>query len=141
MNILKSLFRRGGERLLQTETQPAPAQSPEPEPPPVQEISPQELKDRLSTGNGLVVVDMRAGWEYQAGHIPGAVHMFIQDIPARFRELPADRTIIFQCWHGNTSLAAAAFLIQHGWPADRVFSLQGGMAGWVQAHGMESLEK
>jgi rhodanese-related sulfurtransferase len=36
-------------------------------------------------------------------------------------------------------LQASAFLIENGWSAERVASLSGGIAGWVQAHGLESL--
>ena len=114
---------------------------PEPEVIKVNEILPDDLKVRLDNGDGLVVVDMRQGWEYQAGHIPGAMHMFIQDIPDRFGELPKNKDVIFQCWHGNTSLDASAFLIRNGWDADRVFSLSGGIAGWTRTNGFNSLEQ
>ncbi|HMQ53300.1 MAG TPA: rhodanese-like domain-containing protein [Anaerolineae bacterium] len=113
----------------------------DPEPIHVREISPDDLKARLENGDDLIVVDMRQAWEYQAGHIPGALHMFIQDIPYRFKELPQDTEIVFQCWHGNTSLQASAFLIDNGWSGERIASLSGGIAGWVQAHGMGSLEQ
>jgi rhodanese-related sulfurtransferase len=65
--------------------------------------------------------------------------MFVNEIPARIGELPKDKDIIFQCWHGNTSLQASAYLIEHGWSAERVASLSGGIAGWVQTHGQEAL--
>ncbi len=138
MNFLKKLF--GGDT--QKEKTPPSASSPAPAPEPIQitEISPQQLKERLNNNHEVMVVDMRQAWEYQAGHIPGARHMFIQEIPARAAELPKDADIVFQCWHGNTSLDACGFLIENGWPAERVSSLSGGMAGWVQAHGQESLE-
>ncbi len=105
----------------------------------IAEISPQDLQTRMDRNDAITVVDLRQPWEYQAGHIPGAMHMFLQDIPARFQELPQDTEIIFQCWHGVTSLDAAAFVIQQGWPATSVSSLMGGMAGWVETHGLESL--
>lgn len=114
---------------------------PEPEPIQVKEITPDELKARLENGDDLIVVDMRQAWEYQAGHIPGALHMFIQDIPHRFKELPQDTNIVFQCWHGNTSLQASAFLIDNGWSGERISSLSGGIANWVQTHGLGSLEQ
>jgi adenylyltransferase/sulfurtransferase len=65
--------------------------------------------------------------------------MFVTEIPARLNELPKDKDIVFQCWHGNTSLQASAFLIDNGWSAERVSSLSGGIAGWVQANGQGSL--
>jgi rhodanese-related sulfurtransferase len=105
----------------------------------ITEISPQELQARLSQREDIVVVDLRQPWEYEAGHIPGARHIFIQDIPLRLGELPQDRDIVFQCWHGHTSLDVAAFVIQNGWPAVRITSLSGGMAGWVHAYGPGSL--
>jgi rhodanese-related sulfurtransferase len=65
--------------------------------------------------------------------------MFLQEIPARFEELPKDVDIVFQCWSGNTSLDASGFLIHNGWSSSRVCSLSGGISGWVQVHGPESL--
>ena len=145
MNFIKKMF--GGKEEKESvveQTHTSPSQSdPEPEPEPIQvnQISPEELKTRLDNDDDLVVVDMRQGWEYQAGHIPGATHMFLQEIPARYNELPKDKDIVFQCWQGNTSLDASGFLIQNGWDAERVFSLSGGIAGWTQSFGFEGLVK
>ncbi|GIK36184.1 MAG: hypothetical protein BroJett011_00170 [Chloroflexota bacterium] len=140
MGLLKKLFGGKDEEKGGASTLPTPPQwEPEPEPLRINEITPHELKARLDNGDDMVVVDMRQGWEYQHGHIPGATHMFINEIPARMNELPKDKDIVFQCWHGNTSLQASAFLIENGWAAERVSSLSGGMAGWVQAHGQGAL--
>jgi rhodanese-related sulfurtransferase len=146
MSLIKKLF--GGKdkeekaaAAPQPTRTPTPEPEPEPEPIQVREILPDELKDRLDNGDKLIVVDMRQDWEYQSGHILGAQHMFIQEIPMRINELPKDVDIVFQCWHGNTSLNASAYLIQNGWDASRIFSLSGGIAGWVQTHGQEGLVK
>ncbi len=138
MSFFKKFFGGKEEATPITPSAPPP---PRPEPVKIQEISPQELKARLANGDNLVVIDMRQTWEYQYGHIPGAVHMFVNEIPARVNELPQDAEVVFQCWHGNTSIGAAGYLLERGWPAEQVASLQGGMAGWVQAHGAGSLEK
>ena len=110
------------------------------EPRMITEISPENLQARLAQGDTLTVVDLRQPMEYQAGHIPGAINIFIQDVPMRLHELPQDQDIVFQCWHGVTSLDVAGFVIQNGWPATSISSLTGGMAGWVGTHGPESLE-
>lgn len=120
---------------------PPAALPPEPEPLLIHEISAPDLKARLDKGDELIVVDMRQAWEYQAGHIPTARHMFIQEIPMRMSELPKDTDIIFQCWRGHVSLDACGFLIQNGWDAGRVSSLQGGIAGWASTFGPEGLVK
>ena len=105
----------------------------------INEVSVTDLKQRLDAGDDIIVVDMRQDWEYNAGHIPGATHMFVQEIPARVNELPKDKDIVFQCWSGNTSLQACAFLIQQGWDGDRLASLAGGIAGWADAYGPEGM--
>ena len=122
-----------------------PQASPSPQPEPVAvpgqiaEISPLDLRARLDNRDDVIVVDMRQVWEYQSGHIPGAIHMFIQEIPKRFQELSKDADIVFQCWHGNTSLQASRFLIEQGWDASRVSSLSGGIAGWTSAFGQDGM--
>jgi rhodanese-related sulfurtransferase len=107
----------------------------------IAEISPHELHHRLQHDADVVVVDLRHPQEYQAGHIPGALSLFIEEIPRRLHELPQETDIVFQCWHGHTSLDVAAYAIEHGWHASRVASLSGGMAGWVQTHGVGALER
>ena len=141
MAFLKKLFggNKGNE---EAPPSPQPAMpEPEPEPLQIQQILATELKARLDQGDDVLVIDMRQNWEYESGHIPGAKHMFIQEIPHRLHELPQDTDIVFQCWHGNTSQDASAFLIQNGWEADRVSSLVGGISGWVQTFGLEGLVK
>jgi rhodanese-related sulfurtransferase len=139
MSLLRKLF---GKKKQEETPAATPIDSPSsPEPLRIIEITPQELMSQLRNGNNPVVVDMRSQWEYQAGHIPGAINMFIQEIPTRFYELPKNKPLVFQCWHGNTSLDASSFLIQNGWSASNVASLRGGIAGWVQVHGQGSLEK
>lgn len=136
MGLLKKLFGSKGEKKTMSPSTPA---APEPEYIQIKEVSPQDLKARLDKGDEIVVVDMRQSWEYQHGHIPGATHMFVNEIPARLNELPKDKDIVFQCWTGNTSLQASAYLIENGWSAERVASLEGGIAGWVQTNGQGSL--
>jgi rhodanese-related sulfurtransferase len=139
MSFIKKIFSRKSDSQETAPATPAPPPMPEPEPITINELTPHQLKARLDNGDTLIVVDMRQDWEYQAGHIPGAMHMFIQDIPTRFQELPKDTDIVFQCWSGNTSLNASAFLIQNGWDAGRVFSLSGGIGGWSSAFGPAGL--
>jgi rhodanese-related sulfurtransferase len=111
------------------------------EPVQIHEVSPEALQARLERGDTVLVVDLRQPWEYHAGHIPGAMSLFIEEVPVRLAELPTDRDIVFQCWHGHTSLDVAAYVIEQGWPASRIASLSGGMAGWVRVHGAGALHR
>ena len=139
MNLIKKLFGRKKEKEVSIMNPSPESLPPEPEPIQINEISPTDLKARLEHDDGLIVVDMRQVWEYESGHIPGAKHMFIQDIPTRLNELPKDTDIVFQCWHGHTSLDVSAYLIQNGWDITRIFSLHGGIAGWASAFGKKGL--
>jgi len=118
---------------------PPPPPPPEPEPIEIQEVTPATLKARLDKGDDIVVIDMRQPFEYQSGHIPGAVNIFVQELTMRVNEISKDKEVIFQCWHGNSSLQASAYLIENGWQANHVASLSGGIAGWVEANGIDSL--
>ncbi len=144
MGILDKLFGRKQDKQATMKPTPAtPASKPEPAPAQetikVTEITPAALMARINNGDDVFIVDMRQPWEYQAGHIPGAVNVFIQEIPSRLSEFPKDKDIVFQCWHGNTSLDACAFLMQQGWSGQRLTSLSGGMVGWVQTHGQAGM--
>src|SRR5712691_9653208 len=109
------------------------------EPMSITEAAPEQLKTRLERGDDVVVVDLRQAWEYHAGHIPGAVSLFIEEVPMRLHELPTDVDIVFQCLRGHTSLDVAVYLIQQGWSPSHMASLSGGIAGWVQTHGVAAL--
>lgn len=107
----------------------------------ITEVSPEQLKTRLDRGDAVLVVDLRQPWEYRAGHIPTAMSLFIEEVPLRLHELPHDTDIVLQCWHGHTSLDVAAYVLQHGWAAEHIASLSGGMAGWVHTYGAAALER
>lgn len=55
-----------------------------------------ELLRRLESGEA-VVLDVRPGSEYAAGHLPGALHIPLEELESRLAELPADREIVAYC--------------------------------------------
>lgn len=78
-----------------------------------------------------LVVDVRAESEWDAGHLPGAMHIPLPDLEARLEEIPADREVILHCQGGGRSAIAASLLQARG--RDRVANLAGGYAGWLAA--------
>jgi rhodanese-related sulfurtransferase len=79
---------------------------------------------------GLLVLDVREDQEWDAGHIPGSVHVPLMQLGARYAELPdADQTLVV-CRVGNRSAYAAGFLLQQG--VDAV-NLDGGLVEWQRA--------
>jgi rhodanese-related sulfurtransferase len=81
-----------------------------------------------------VVLDVREDDEWQAGHIAGAVHVPMNEIPQRLAEEPdalsADTPVVVVCKVGGRSAQVTAWLRHHGYDAA---NLDGGMLAWSRA--------
>jgi len=78
----------------------------------------------------VFVLDVRTPEEYQDGHLPGATLIPIEQLGARYGELPQNETILVYCRSGNHSLQAVYLLENAGF--NRVHSLDRGINNWVQ---------
>lgn len=97
---------------------------------PFKEVGPHEAAELLKEA---FVVDVREAWEYGGGHVPGAVNIPLSTLPQRLSELPQDRPILLVCNSGNRSGVAADFLVQQGFPRERIYNLEGGTYAWMGA--------
>lgn len=79
----------------------------------------------------VLVLDVREIDEYTAGHIPGVIHIPMNDVPARLQEIPTDKTVILTCRSGNRSAQVTSFLQGQGYT--RVHNMQGGILAWQEA--------
>jgi rhodanese-related sulfurtransferase len=79
---------------------------------------------------GAVVVDVREGHEYAAGHVPGAQWMPLAAVPQHARELPQGQQVYVICATGNRSLAAADWMARAGIDA---WSVAGGTSQWARS--------
>jgi rhodanese-related sulfurtransferase len=94
------------------------------------EISVDEL-DGLLGGAGVAVLDVREDWEWRRGHVPGAIHVPLAQLPNRLDELPGDKDLAVICEHGERSLVGAHFLRARGLKG--AMSVSGGTAAWIRA--------
>ena len=78
----------------------------------------------------LVVLDVREPVEWHHGHIEGAQHIPLSDVPARLGDVPTDRQVLVVCKVGGRSAQATGYLVQNG--VDAV-NLDGGMLEWQAA--------
>ena len=78
---------------------------------------------------GLHVLDVREDVEWRYGHIEGATHIPLHQVPARVSELPDGQTLVV-CKVGGRSAQAVAYLQQRG---HDVVNLDGGMLEWEAA--------
>jgi rhodanese-related sulfurtransferase len=64
---------------------------------------------------GAIVIDVRDEWEYQEGHINGAVNIPLHEIPASINQLKKlDGPLILYCRSGNRSAGAVNLLKKSG---------------------------
>jgi rhodanese-related sulfurtransferase len=79
---------------------------------------------------GAFLLDVREDDEWAAGHAPGAVHVRLRELGARFGELPGDREVYVICRTGHRSAYAAQALAGAGLNA---INVSDGMTGWAVA--------
>lgn len=78
----------------------------------------------------VVLVDVREPHEWAAGHVDGATHIPLGDLPGRLDELdPQTRTLVI-CHLGGRSARATQWLQAQGFDATNV---DGGMDAWQAA--------
>jgi len=94
-------------------------------------ISADELRVRLRSGD-VVLLDVRPAEEYQAGHLPEAISIPVDELERRLNELPPYKTIVAYCRGPYCVYAddALAVLAAQGWPVAR---LEEGVWEWQQA--------
>jgi len=91
------------------------------------EISRAEAREMLEKGAQLV--DVRADHEWEAGHLPGAVHIPLDQLSQRAAEIDKDRPVILYCRGGNRSAMATTALAEAGYDAAK---LSEGAVGWEE---------
>jgi rhodanese-related sulfurtransferase len=79
--------------------------------------------------DGLVVLDVREDDEWAYGHIEGARHIPMRELPTRLDQVP-DAQLLVVCKVGARSAHATAYLVQQGRDA---VNLAGGMLDWEAA--------
>lgn len=87
-----------------------------------------ELRRRLDDGDAIIL-DVRPAAEYAGGHLAGAMHIPVDELPRRLSELPRDREIVAYCRGRYCVLAhdAVRFLSANGLHARRAAD---GMLEW-----------
>ncbi len=93
-----------------------------------------ELKERLGANSrDLVILDIREKDAFDAGHVPGAVHLPRGQLELRVNSELPDPTvrILTYCEFGKISTLAAATLRELGY--GRAVALDGGMKAWREA--------
>src|SRR4051812_49433018 len=75
-----------------------------------------------------VILDVREDDEWTAGHVEGATHVPLGEVPQRLGELPDADPLYVICRSGNRSGRAVAWLGQQG---IETVNVAGGMRAWA----------
>jgi thiosulfate sulfurtransferase len=81
-------------------------------------------------------VDIRDPGSYGAAHIPGALHLHDGNVQEFIQNTDKNADVVVYCYHGNSSLGAAACFIENGFK--NVASMSGGFEAWRQVYENES---
>lgn len=91
------------------------------------EISVQEAYEHYQ--DGTLILDVRTQEEWDAGHVPDATLIPLDELPTRLSELPQDEDIVVICRSGNRSATGRDLLRSAGF--ENVTSVAGGFNDWT----------
>ena len=91
-------------------------------------VSAAVAKDLVKQGH--ILIDVRSGKEWRAGHAPEARHIPLNEIESRLDELPEGTPVVTVCHSGVRSALAARAVAKHGYT---VANVRGGMMAWNRA--------
>jgi len=93
-------------------------------------VMPDALLTAIGTGTAPVIVDVRTRREYDAGHVPGAIHVPFYTLLVRQDDVPGprERPVVVYCEHGPRAGVARLALRLAGFTDVRY--LDGHMSGW-----------
>jgi rhodanese-related sulfurtransferase/glyoxylase-like metal-dependent hydrolase (beta-lactamase superfamily II) len=97
-----------------------------------EQIGVEELDARMREGTSGKIVDVRRPGEWQAGHIPGAMHLPLNALAGEAAALPKDQPVAVICASGFRSSIATSVLEQKGFT--KVTNVIGGMTAWRGAN-------
>jgi molybdopterin/thiamine biosynthesis adenylyltransferase/rhodanese-related sulfurtransferase len=99
----------------------------------IEEVDPKDVHElqQNGNGNGAVLVDVREQHEFEAAHLPGAVHVPRGYLESRIEGAVADRSkrVVLYCATGQRS-ALAAHTLKELLGYEDVASMRGGITLW-----------
>jgi len=98
----------------------------------VEEVTPEDVKERIDDGDDTQIVDIRSPAEFQKGHIPGAINIPMAELPSRVDEVEWGDDVVVACPIGQSSVQAARLIGSYEGVDDdsSVSSMAGGYEAW-----------
>lgn len=92
----------------------------------------EDMAQWVLSAEPMTVVDARDEHEWCTGHVPGAVHIYVPDVPQRAHELPREAPVAVHCGSGYRAAIAASLLEQAG--MERIVHVNGEYSDWDRLH-------
>jgi rhodanese-related sulfurtransferase len=98
----------------------------------VDEVTPEEVKERIDDGDDTQVVDIRSPRQFEQGHIPGAINIPMAELPSRVDDVEWGDDVVVACPIGQSSIQAARLIGSYEGVDDdsSVRSMAGGYDEW-----------
>jgi hydroxyacylglutathione hydrolase len=97
----------------------------------------EDMAEWVLSAEPMTIVDTRDEYEWAAGHVPGAVHMYVPDIPHRASEIPNVAPVAVHCASGYRAGIAASLLEQAG--LTHIIHVNGLYSDWDRLHLAETI--
>ena len=95
----------------------------------MQEITVQELKQKIDNGEDFQLIDVREDFEYETSNI-GGQHIPLGGILIEADKISKDKPVVVMCRSGKRSAAAIMQLEQQGYT--NLSNLKGGILAWAE---------
>lgn len=70
---------------------------------------------KIADEGKMTIVDVRDAKDYEAGHLKGAINIPVDQVDAKMSTIAKDKPVIFYCYTGNKSFAAATKFAEKGY--------------------------
>ena len=81
-----------------------------------------------------VVIDVRRDDEWVTGHVTGAIHIPIDDLPGQIDRVPQDKKVLFICAAGVRSGLACEMAASMGYDTENLFNVEDGVPSWMEGN-------
>src|SRR5436190_1142826 len=98
--------------------------------PVIDQITPIELKQRLDSGEAIMVIDVREDWELAITQLPFARQIRMVEILRHLDKIPKDCPVVIMCRSGSRSLRTIEMLQFKGYR--NLLNLDGGILNWAR---------
>ena len=92
----------------------------------------EDMAQWVLSAEPMTVVDVRDEQEWVDGHVPGAVHIYVPDVPHRAGEIPREAPVAVHCASGYRAGIAASLFEQAG--LTRIIHVNGEYSDWDRLH-------